>query len=103
MRTALALALLLALSAGSGLAAPAAYKLPPETAALAPGPDRDLAQGVCTTCHSADYITTQPRPLADPHAFWTAEVAKMRGPYGAPIDDADAKKIVEYLAATYGK
>lgn len=103
MRKALALTLLLALPAGTGLGTPVAYQLPPETATLAPGPDHDLAQGVCTACHSADYITTQPRPLADPHAFWTAEVAKMRGPYGAPIDDADAKKIVEYLATTYGK
>jgi hypothetical protein len=101
MRT--ALALLLALPATAGMAAPVAYQLPAETATLAPGPDHDLAQGICTACHSPDYITTQPRPLPDPHAFWTAEVAKMRGPYGAPIDDADAKKIMEYLAAMYGK
>ena len=35
-------------------------------------------------------------------AGWDAEVAKMRGPYGAPIDDADAKAIAEYLKANYG-
>lgn len=87
----------------AALAAPIDYTLPRETAVLAPGPDRDLAQGICGTCHSVDYIITQPRPLPDPHAFWSAEVAKMRSPYGAPIQDADAKKIADYLTATYGK
>jgi hypothetical protein len=95
--------LLLLLSPAPALAAPVIYQPPPETVALAPGLDRDVAQGICSACHSVDYIATQPRPQKDPLAFWTAEVAKMRGPYGAPIDDADAKKIVEYLAATYGK
>lgn len=103
MKRALGFALLLALPAGAAAAAPIAYELPAETATLAPGPDHDLVQGICTACHSADYITTQPRPLADPRAFWTAEVAKMRGPYAAPVSDEDAKKVVEYLAATYGK
>lgn len=101
MRT-LALALLVVPAAG-GIAAPVDYRVPAEIAALAPGPDRELAQGICGTCHSLDYILTQPRPLPDPHAFWSGEVAKMRTTYGAPIQDADAKKIAEYLAATYGR
>ena len=33
--------------------------------------------------------------------FWAAEVTKMIKVYGAPIDDADVGKIVEYLTATY--
>ena len=33
--------------------------------------------------------------------FWQAEVTKMIKVYGAPIDDSDASKIVDYLAATY--
>jgi hypothetical protein len=33
--------------------------------------------------------------------FWQAEVTKMIKVYGAPIDDADVGKIVDYLAATY--
>lgn len=94
--------LVLALPAAA-LAAPLDYTPPRESETLAPGPDRDLAQGMCATCHSLDYITTQPRPQPDPHAFWSAEVAKMRGPYGAPIGEADARKIADYLAATYGK
>jgi predicted RNase H-like nuclease (RuvC/YqgF family) len=33
--------------------------------------------------------------------FWQAEVTKMIKTYGAPIDDSDVPRIVEYLAATY--
>jgi mono/diheme cytochrome c family protein len=100
---ALLLPALLLTRPAAALAAPVHYQPPAETTTLAPGPDRDLAAGVCATCHSLDYVTTQPRSLPDMHAFWAAEVAKMRGPYGAPIDDAQAKKIVDYLATTYGK
>ncbi|MDQ2803060.1 MAG: cytochrome c [Pseudomonadota bacterium] len=84
-------------------AAPVAYDLPPETAALAPGPNLGAVQANCSGCHSADYITTQPRSFADPRAFWTAEVAKMRKAYGATIAEADAKPIVDYLVVTYGR
>jgi len=44
---------------------------------------------------SSDYISTQPRGLVDPRAFWTAEVTKMQHAYGAPVEDADVAKIVE--------
>lgn len=87
----------------AALAAPVQYELPAETAEYAPGPHQDVAQSNCGACHSVDYISTQPRNLRDPRAFWTAEVAKMQKVYGAPIDDADAKLIVEYLVAAYGK
>ena len=55
----------------------------------------------CTACHSADYIQTQPHGPKFKKDFWQAEVTKMIKVYGAPIDDADAGKIVEYLTATY--
>ena len=35
-------------------------------------------------------------------AGWDAEVTKMIKAYGAPIEDADAKAIKDYLAANYG-
>ena len=35
-------------------------------------------------------------------ALWEAEVKKMIGPFGAPISDADAKAILEYLKTNYG-
>jgi mono/diheme cytochrome c family protein len=82
-------------------AVPVVYKLPDETAALKPGPNLDVAQNNCSGCHSADYINTQPRDAKSKKDFWQAEVTKMIKVYGAPIDNADVPKIVEYLAATY--
>ena len=92
-----ALALLLATPAVA-----ASYTLPDETASLAPGPNLDLVQQNCAACHSADYVSTQPRALKDPQAFWRAEVAKMQKVYGAPIAEADIPAIVDYLAQSYG-
>jgi len=88
-------------SGGTSIAASIDYRLPPETAAFLPGPNRDTVLGNCTACHSSDYIATQPRGARFAKAFWQAEVTKMIKVYGAPIDDADVGKIVEYLAATY--
>ena len=82
-------------------AQPVAYKLPDETAAFKPGPNLELVQNNCTACHSADYVNTQPRTFKSKKDFWQAEVTKMIKTYGAPIDEADVPKIVEYLAATY--
>ena len=99
--------LLLALSTVAGLAlvsanaAPVSYALPEETAAFKPGPNLETVQNNCTACHSADYITTQPRGEKFKKDFWAAEVTKMIKVFGAPIDDADVGKIVEYLTATY--
>ena len=92
----------LLLSSGTQ-AAPRSYDLPEETAELAPGPGLETVQGNCGACHSSEYISTQPRTFANPRAFWTAEVTKMQHAYGAPVDDADVTKIVDYLVATYGK
>lgn len=88
--------------ASAAAAAPVAYAPPPEAAKLAPGPNLEIAQSHCGICHSVDYITTQPRNFANPRAVWSAEVAKMRKTYGAPITDEDAAKIVDYLVAAYG-
>ena len=92
---------LAALSLGSANAAPVSYTLPEETAALKPGPNLEAAQNNCTACHSADYVQTQPRGPKFKKDFWQAEVTKMIKVFGAPIDDADVPKIVDYLTATY--
>ena len=92
---------LAALSLGSANAAPVSYTLPEETAALKPGPNLEAAQNNCTACHSADYIQTQPRGPKFKKDFWQAEVTKMIKVYGAPIEDSDVGKIVDYLTATY--
>jgi mono/diheme cytochrome c family protein len=100
--------IIIAAAMGAGLAAiatakPVQYDLPEETAEFAPGPGLDVAQANCVACHSADYISTQPRNLPDPSAFWTAEVNKMRHSYGAPVAESDVPAIVAYLVATYGR
>ena len=97
--------LILAAAAMSSLAAasasPISYELPPETAAFKPGPNLETTRNNCTGCHSADYILTQPRNVKSKRDFWQAEVTKMIKVYGAPIDEADVPKIVDYLSATY--
>jgi sulfite dehydrogenase (cytochrome) subunit B len=97
----LATSTIAAFSPGTTTAAPVTYTLPDETAAFKPGPNLEVVQNNCTACHSADYINTQPRGEKFKKDFWAAEVTKMIKVYGAPIDDADVPKIVEYLAATY--
>jgi cytochrome c553 len=82
----------------SAMAEPMVYQLPPETAELKPGPGVETAI-VCTACHSADYISTQPSGKGK--AFWQAEVQKMIKAYKAPIGDNDAGVIANYLAAAY--
>jgi cytochrome c5 len=85
---------------GAAAAAPVSYRLPEETAAFKPGPNLDVVKNNCTACHSADYVNTQPL-MKNRKDFWQAEVTKMIKVYGAPIDQADVGKIVDYLAATY--
>ena len=82
-------------------AAPVSYTLPDEIAAFKPGANLDTVQNNCTACHSADYIKTQPRGEKFKKDFWAAEVTKMIKVYGAPIEDADVGKIVDYLTANY--
>lgn len=87
--------------AGVALAMPKTYQLPAETAVLKPGPGPgfEAAKNNCMSCHSVDYVNFQPPKKGQ--AFWDAEVQKMIKVYRAPIDEADAKAIAEYLAKTY--
>jgi sulfite dehydrogenase (cytochrome) subunit B len=92
MRT-LALAFIAAL-----IAFPAAADDKPVQLKKAPGVDKVEAN--CQACHSLSYI-----PMNSPFlnaAGWDAEVTKMIKAYGAPIDDADAKAIADYLKKNYG-
>jgi len=107
--TVLALAFVVAITA-SAFAAPAknvaasgkvSITLPGDLDfAFKKAPGVDVVQSNCLGCHSSAYVSTQP-PLTP--AQWTAEVTKMKVAYGAPIADADATKIVDYLNANYGK
>lgn len=85
------------------IAAPRTYELPEPTAALRSAAGREsgfeAAQANCMTCHSVDYIAMQPPGKGV--AFWTSEVTKMTKVYHAPINEADARAIADYLAAAY--
>ena len=97
--TALAAGLVSLATGPATIAAPVNYQVPDEVAAFKPGPNLEVVQGNCGACHSADYITMQPPKRGK--AFWDAEVTKMIKTYGAPIAEADAKVIGDYLAQTY--
>ena len=67
---------------------------------LKPGPGLDKVEGNCAGCHSLDYVPMNSAFLNA--AGWDAEVAKMINAFGAPIDQADAKAIADYLKSNYG-
>ena len=87
------------LASATALAGELKITLPPETGVLKAGSGIELVQANCMTCHSVEYITTQP-PM--PRVFWEASVKKMREKYGAPTTDDAVPKLVDYLAAMYG-
>jgi cytochrome c5 len=68
---------------------------------LRDGPGRPLVEANCVMCHSLDYIPMN-SPFLD-RKGWEASVNKMIKVMGAPIAEADAQKIVDYLAGQYGK
>jgi len=81
-----------------GLAMPALANEKPIQLKKADGLDK--VEGNCAACHSLDYIQmNSPFPSA---ATWDAEVTKMIKVFGAPIDEADAKAIGDYLKKNYG-
>ncbi len=71
-----------------------------QTIKLKQAPGADKVEANCQACHSLAYI-----PMNSPFlngAAWDAEVTKMIKVMGAPIDDADAKAIIDYLTKNYG-
>ena len=95
---------LLAVSAPA-IGSPITYQLPDETAEVTrawivkPSTGNESAQANCAACHSVDYISTQPPKKGK--AFWGAEVQKMIKVFKAPIAEADAAAITDYLATNY--
>jgi mono/diheme cytochrome c family protein len=89
--------LIIALAAAL-IAIPAVAQEKPVELKKAPGLDK--VEGNCSGCHSLDYIVmNSPYPNA---TLWDAEVTKMIKAFGAPISDADAKVIADYLKKNYG-
>jgi len=66
---------------------------------LRDGTARDLTAARCAICHSVDYIQGN-APVLD-RAGWQKEIQKMRDRFGAPITDAEAQQILDYLAGSY--
>ena len=67
---------------------------------LKAGAGRDKVEANCVACHSLDYIVANSPFMT--RQVWDAEVTKMIKAFGAPVSDADAKAIVDYLSANYG-
>jgi len=71
-----------------------------ENVALKAGVGRETVEAYCAACHSLDY-PRQNAPFLSRQG-WESEVTKMIKVFGAPIEPADAKIIVDYLTANYG-
>jgi cytochrome c5 len=69
---------------------------PPE---IQQGPNVEIYSRECLLCHTARYVSMQPR---FPKSVWQSEVKKMIDAYGAAIPEADQPLIVEYLVAVRG-
>jgi len=90
--------IVMALAAAAVFALPAAAQEKPISLKQAPGVDK--VESNCASCHSLDYIVmNSPYPTA---ALWDTEVTKMIRAFGAPINEADAKEIADYLKKNYG-
>lgn len=75
-------------------------ELPVEAMKFKEGKGAELANAYCYTCHSVEYIATQP-PM--PRKFWEAAVLKMRDKFGAPIPEESVQPLIDYLTESYGK
>ncbi len=73
--------------------------LPVMDPVLPDGPGKTAYQASCTICHSARYVTMQPRFS---RTAWTNEVQKMVANYGAPVPAAQTGAIVDYLVSIRG-
>lgn len=93
--------LLVCLAVGAAAAQEKRIALPPdhEYGRLTQAPGREVTETQCRFCHSTDYIVMQPRGDAKQ---WEGVVTKMIKVFGAPVSEADARTITEYLARAYG-
>lgn len=90
---------LLAAAASAAQPAVTADAYGAEVVQLREGPGRDLTESRCVICHSLEYIPANVPAMNG--AAWQKTVQKMREKFGAPLTDAEAKQVVDYLAANY--
>jgi hypothetical protein len=76
--------------------------MPAETATYRASdlPGYPLVLRNCLTCHSAQYVSTQ--PPTSPRSYWDATVRKMQKPFGALFPAEDVPAMVDYLSKEYG-
>jgi hypothetical protein len=101
MRATFAISLVVLVVTSAVAAADKTISMPPDHpyGGLKPGPGAEVTQRQCLPCHSTDYIVMQPPGNAKQ---WEGVVTKMIKVFGAPVNEEDAKTIVEYLATHYG-
>lgn len=75
-------------------------ELPKENPTFPPGKGSELFASYCLTCHSTEYISTQPQL---PRKFWEATVVKMKDKFGAPLPDTSIQELTDYLTIHFGK
>jgi mono/diheme cytochrome c family protein len=79
---------------------PAAPAAPAAAAPAAPAADgKTLFDTKCSVCHGIDRATAR----KETKEKWASIVKEMQGKKADWISDADAAKIVDYLAAEHGK
>jgi mono/diheme cytochrome c family protein len=89
--------MLLAFAIGCAKQEPAA---PAAAAPAAPAADgKSIFETKCSVCHSLD----RPKALKETKEKWASIVKEMQAKKADWISDAEAAKIVDYLAAEYGK
>ena len=84
------------ISAGGVTLTSTSVELPDDAATFPDGPNVDLVNQRCLSCHSASMVLTQPRLKPEQ---WTAIIEKMRDAYRAPIGDGEIPAITDYLVA----
>jgi sulfite dehydrogenase (cytochrome) subunit B len=94
-RAGVLVAALAVVAPGRGPAAVAAA----DVTQLREGAARDLTIGRCVICHSVEYIPSNAPAMN--RAGWQKTIQKMRERFGAPITDAEAQQILDYLDANY--
>jgi len=62
-------------------------------------PAKELFEKKCSACHKTDRATSKKKTQKE----WETTVMRMINARGAQISDAEAKIIIDYLTANYGK